>query len=86
MNKIRKTIKGLIQEIYDGKDIGDKKRKINTDYFQKVLDNARMEHGNRNYYQSVLNTIKKNNKIATPRQYMLLKRMELGGDPYSTKN
>lgn len=75
-----------LEEVYDGKDVGDKKRKINTDYFQKVLDSARMSHNDRQYYQKIIDTVKKNNKIATVRQYMLLKRMELGGDLYSTKN
>jgi hypothetical protein len=61
-------------------------KEVNTSYFQKLLDIGRFSISDRNFYQSVLNSIKKQGGKATDRQYNIIKQIEFGKISYSSKN
>jgi hypothetical protein len=61
-------------------------KEVNTSYFQKLLDIGRFSISDRNFYQSVLNSIKKQGSKATDRQYNIIKQIEFGKTSYSSKN
>jgi predicted KAP-like P-loop ATPase len=53
----------------------DKKEVANIDYYQQVLNQSRLEPQNRRYFQSVINSIKKQNNLASPKQLVILKKI-----------
>jgi DNA repair exonuclease SbcCD ATPase subunit len=61
-------------------------QKVNTDFYQKVLDISNgLSNSNKQFFQSVINSIKKKNGIATPRQLDMLQRLQKGDLKFHSK-
>lgn len=61
-------------------------QKISTDHYQQILDKSNgLSSSNRQYFQSVINSIKKKNGIATPKQLNALQRLKTGNITYNSK-
>lgn len=59
----------------------------NLDFYQQVLDKSNgLSISNRQFFQKIINTIKKQNGLATPRQFDILKRLKNGDFTYHSKN
>ena len=54
-------------------------QKVNTDFYQRVLDISNgLSNSNKKFFQSVINSVKKRNGIATPKQLEMLQRLQKG--------
>ena len=59
----------------------------NLNFYQQVLDKSNgLSISNRQFIQKIINTIKKQNNLATPRQFDILKRLKNGDFTYHSKN
>lgn len=61
-------------------------KEINTNYYQQLLDKGRFDISDRKFYQSVLNSVKRQGNKATERQYNIVIQIKNGKPLYSTKN
>lgn len=61
-------------------------KEVNINYYQQLLDKGRFEHSDKKFYQSVLNSVKKQGGKATDRQYNILQQIKFGKTTYSPKN
>lgn len=60
-------------------DILFENKKISTDFYQQVLDKSNgVSTTNRKYFQGVINSVKKQNGMATDKQLAILKRLQRG--------
>ncbi len=61
-------------------------QKVNTDFYQRVLDISNgLSNSNKQFFQSVINSVKKRNGMATPRQLDMLQRLQKGDLKFHTK-
>lgn len=61
-------------------------QKVNTDFYQKVLDISNgLSNSNKQFFQSVINSVKKKNGMATPRQLNMLQRLQKGDLKFHSK-
>ena len=61
-------------------------QKVNNDFYQKVLDISNgLSNSNKQFFQSVINSVKKRNGMATPRQLDMLQRLQKGDLKFHTK-
>lgn len=61
-------------------------QKVNTDFYQKVLDISNgLSNSNKQFFQSVINSVKKRDGMATPRQLDMLQRLQKGDLKFHTK-
>jgi hypothetical protein len=61
-------------------------KEVNTSYYQQLLDKGRFDISDRNFYQKVLDSIKKQGGKATDRQYNIIQQIKFGKTMYSSKN
>lgn len=61
-------------------------KEVNTSYYQQLLDKGRYNSSDRNFYQKVLDSIKKQGGKATDRQYNITQQIKFGKTMYSLKN
>jgi hypothetical protein len=60
-------------------DILFENKKVSTDFYQQVLDKSNgVSTDNRKYFQGVINSVKKQNGMATDKQLAILKRLQRG--------
>ncbi len=60
-------------------DILFENKKVSTDFYQQVLDKSNgVSTESRKYFQSVINSVKKQNGMATDKQLAILKRLQRG--------
>jgi hypothetical protein len=57
----------------------------NIDYYQQLLDINRYPLSQRNYLQGVINSVKKQNNLATSKQFDILQRLKTGDFNYGKK-
>ena len=61
-------------------------QKVNTDFYQKVLDISNgLSNSNKQFFQSVINSVKKKNGMATSRQLDMLQRLQKGDLKFHSK-
>lgn len=54
-------------------------QKVNTDFYQRVLDISNgLSNSNKQFFQSVINSVKKRGGMATPKQLEMLQRLQKG--------
>jgi hypothetical protein len=59
----------------------------NLNYYQQILDKSNnISSSQRMYLQKILDSIKKQNNLATPRQFDILNRIKTGNFKYHSKN
>ena len=59
----------------------------NLNYYQQILDKSNnISSSQRMYLQKILDSIKKQNNLATPRQFDILNRIKTGNFKYNSKN
>lgn len=58
----------------------------NINYFQQLLDQSRLSPQSRKIIQGIINSVKKQNGLATPRQFDTLQRLKTGNFNYHSKN
>ena len=61
-------------------------KEVNISYYQQLLDKGRYNPSDRNFYQKVLDSIKKQGGKATDRQYNIIQQIKFGKTMYSSKN
>jgi len=66
-------------------EVGSKHEIKNLDYYQQLLNMGRYSYSQREFLQSVLNSIKKQNNLATDRQFNILQRLKTGDFNYGPK-
>jgi hypothetical protein len=60
-------------------DILFENKKISTDFYQQVLNKSNgLSIQNREYFQKVINSVKKQNGMATEKQLNILKKLQQG--------
>jgi hypothetical protein len=59
-------------------ELEDKYEVKNPDYFQQLLDMSRYSHSQRQFLQGVINSVKKQNNLATEKQFDILQRLKTG--------
>jgi hypothetical protein len=59
-------------------ELEDKYEVKNPDYFQQLLDMSRYSHSQRKFLQDVINSVKKQNNLATEKQFDILQRLKTG--------
>lgn len=59
-------------------EIGNKHEIKNPDYFQQLLDMSRYSHSQRKFLQDVINSVKRQNNLATDKQFDILQRLKTG--------
>ena len=57
----------------------------NPDYFQQLLDMNRYSPSQRKFLQGVIDSVKKQNNLATERQFDILQRIKSGDFNYGKK-
>lgn len=68
-------------------DILFENTKVSTDFYQQVLDKSNgVSTESRKYFQSVINSVKKQGGMATDKQLAILKRLQRGDFKYHPKN
>ena len=61
-------------------------QKVSTDHYQQILDRSNgLSTSNRQFFQSVINSVKKRGGIATPKQLDALQRLKTGNLTYHSK-
>lgn len=59
----------------------------NVDYYQKLLNmNNGLSHSTVQFFQNIINSVKKQNGKATEKQWRILQRIKTGEFNLSTKN
>jgi hypothetical protein len=58
----------------------------NPNYFQQILDQSKFSPSSRKYLQGVIDSVKKQNNLATPKQFNILQRLKTGDFKYHPKN
>jgi len=58
----------------------------NLNYFQQILDQSKFSPSSRKYLQGVIDSVKKQNNLATPKQFNILQRLKTGDFKYHPKN
>jgi hypothetical protein len=59
----------------------------NINFYQQVLDKSNgISISSRKYFQDIIDTIKKQNNLSSPRQFSILQRMKNGDFKYHPKN
>jgi hypothetical protein len=58
----------------------------NLNYFQQILDQSKFSPSSRKYLQGVIDSVKKQNNLATPSQFNILQRLKNGDFKYHSKN
>lgn len=66
-------------------EVGSKHEIKNLDYYQQLLNMSRYSYSQREFLQNVLNSIKKQNNLATDRQFNILQRLKTGDFNYGPK-
>ena len=62
-------------------------KEVNIDHYQQVLNISNgISISNRKYFQSVIDSVKRQGDIATPRQYDVLEKMRKGDYSYHPRN
>ena len=62
-------------------------KEVNTNFYQQVLDKSNgVSISSRKYFQSVIDSVKRQGNKATPRQYDILERMRRGDFSYHPRN
>jgi hypothetical protein len=59
-------------------ELEDKYEIKNPDYFQQLLDMSRYSSSQRQFLQGVINSVKKQNNLATEKQFDILQRLKTG--------
>jgi hypothetical protein len=73
----------LLKEIFQTPDIEVK----NPDYFQQLINMSdNISPSGRKYFKSVIDSIKRQKNLATPRQFNILQRIKRGDFKYHPKN
>lgn len=57
----------------------------NPDYFQQLLDMNRYSPSQRKFLQGIIDSVKKQNNLATERQFDILQRIKSGDFNYGKK-
>jgi hypothetical protein len=57
----------------------------NIDFYQQVLNMNKYPPVQRNYLQGIINSVKKQNNLATPKQFDILQRLKTGNFNYGKK-
>ena len=57
----------------------------NLDYFQQLLDMNRYSSSQRKFLQGVINSVKKQNNLATEKQFDILQRLKTGNFNWGEK-
>jgi len=57
----------------------------NIDFYQQVLNMNKYPSIQRNYLQGIINSVKKQNSLATPKQFDILQRLKTGDFNYGKK-
>jgi hypothetical protein len=57
----------------------------NLDYFQQLLDMNRYSSSQRKFLQGVINSVKKQNNLATEKQFDILQRLKTGNFNWGKK-
>lgn len=61
-------------------------QKVSTDHYQQILDRSNgLSTSNRQFFQSVINSVKKRGGMATPKQLDALQRLKTGNLTYHSK-
>lgn len=61
-------------------------QKVSTDHYQQILDRSNgLSNSNKQFFQSVINSVKKRGGMATPRQLDMLQRLKTGNLTYHPK-
>jgi len=88
--KLQKTrkIPNIYAKTYFGVEaINEENKSVNPKYFQQILNNSNgISISSRKYFQDIINSVIKQNNLATPRQYDLLQRLKRGDFKYHPKN
>jgi hypothetical protein len=67
-------------------EIPEKKHEIkNIDYYQQLLDMNRYSYSQRKYLQGIIDSVKKQNSLATDKQFDILQRLKTGDFNYGKK-
>jgi len=62
-------------------------KEVNTNFYQQVLDKSNgVSISSRKYFQSVIDSVKRQGDMATPRQYDVLEKMRKGDYSYHPRN
>lgn len=73
----------LLKEISQTPDI----RVGNPDYFQQLVDKSNnVSQSQRKYFKGIIDSIKSQGNLATPRQFDILQRIKIGDFKYHPKN
>ena len=57
----------------------------NINYYQQILDKSNYDQSKRNYLQGVINSVKKQNNLATENQFNMLQRLTKGDFNFGPK-
>ena len=61
-------------------------QKVSTDHYQQILDRSNgLSNSNKQFFQSVINSVKKRGGMATPKQLDALQRLKTGNLTYHSK-
>lgn len=55
--------------------VTNKKEVLNLNHYQQVLNQSRLDVSQRKYFQSVIDSIKKQSNLASPNQLVILKKI-----------
>ncbi len=67
-------------------ELPDRKHEIkNIKYYQQLLDMNRYSYSQREYLQGIINSVKRQNSLATDRQFNILQRLKTGDFNYGKK-
>ena len=68
-------------------DILFENKKVSTDNYQQVLNISNgISPSSRKYFQSVIDSVKRQGDMATPKQYDILEKMRKGDSFYHPRN
>jgi hypothetical protein len=68
-------------------DILFENKKVSTNYYQQVLNISNgISPSSRKYFQSVIDSVKRQGDIATSKQYDILEKMRKGDSSYHPRN
>jgi len=61
-------------------------QKVSTDHYQQILDRSNgLSNSNKQFFQSIINSVKKRGGMATPKQLDALQRLKTGNLTYHSK-
>jgi hypothetical protein len=68
-------------------DILFENKKVSTNYYQQVLNISNgISPSSRKYFQSVIDSVKRQGDMATSKQYDILEKMRKGDSSYHPRN